>query len=88
MSTPKKTPKKAPKAVRPLPTISDATRRKLGLPKTPKRTRLPGEALPTTICNASMPSNKPYRTGDGDRPPAPRTGADRASQLPSRGIRA
>jgi hypothetical protein len=78
---------KNPKYLKPQEGLSATQRKSLGLEKTAPRQRMPGEAMPTTICNSM--SRDTYHTGDGDfASTTMRPGASDAFKLQSRGIRA
>lgn len=67
--------------------LSKSARDALQLPRCAPRQRHPDEATPTAICNGSMPSAQPYRTGDGDARQYQRPGSAAALAIPSHGFR-
>lgn len=66
--------------------VSETARRMLGLQRTAPRERKPEEATPIAIHNGTMPSDDPYRTGDGDARPTQRPGSDVAASIKSFGF--
>ncbi len=66
--------------------VSETARRTLGLERAKPRKRGPNEAKPIAIHNGTMPSDQPYRTGDGDVKPVYRPGSELAMDVRSFGF--
>lgn len=85
MPTPTTT--KRPRFLKASEGLSARARNAMSMPYYTPRQRHPNEATPPAICNGSMPSAEPYRTGDGDARQFQRPGSTAALAIPSRGFR-
>lgn len=80
------TKKKNPKVLKPLPGLSESARRNLQLERCAPRVRLPGEATPRQVSNATTPRTAYYTPGDGEvRQPVRESGL-RALEIASAGF--
>lgn len=80
------TKKKNPKVLKPLPGLSESARRTLQLERCAPRVRLPGEATPRQVSNATTPRTTYYTPGDGEvRQPVRESGL-RALEIASAGF--
>ena len=76
---------KSPKYLQPHNELTATQRKSLGLEKSPPRERAPGEATSIAICNSTV--REPYRTGHGEVAQPTRSGAMRAMDIASFGVR-
>jgi len=81
-----KASKKSPTFLRPKEGLSESARRNLKLERCAPRVRLPGEATPRQVCNATTARTAYYSTGDGEvRQPVRESGL-RALEIASAGF--
>lgn len=80
------TKKKNPRMLKALPGLSESARRNLQLERCAPRVRLPGEATPRQVSNATTPRTAYYTPGDGEvRQPVRESGL-RALEIASAGF--